>query len=248
MNIADIVDMDPDYSVYQYYKKLKSLYNQSGRILLTGNQDADYHILSLLEVDDLSKVCRSNKYTRRLCDDETFWQYKFNKESLDILKKPDSLEGWLKLYKISKKAALDAKHTLMVYDVQYQTNKPPIEIFNNLEDMSLNGFLALIDNAIQFADPINFISIVPSKDVYDITLYFIHDDVTPIITMTKNNLIKLFGYLYRYSWPNEDYLSFYCEESGLIINQAYLALPNISNGPLIYTRKGILDSILYYQY
>ena len=51
---------------------LINLYNQSGKIVLTGNKDVDYEILYNLNLEDLSKVCGVNKYTRDLCSNPVF--------------------------------------------------------------------------------------------------------------------------------------------------------------------------------
>ena len=48
----------------QELTNLINLYNQSGKIILTGNKDIDYQILNHLEVQDLSILCRTNQYTR----------------------------------------------------------------------------------------------------------------------------------------------------------------------------------------
>lgn len=41
--------------------------------VLTGNKDTDLIILSNLNDYDLSSVCRVNKYTKELCNNENFW-------------------------------------------------------------------------------------------------------------------------------------------------------------------------------
>lgn len=57
-------------STYQDLTNLPNLYNQRGKIILTGNKDIDYEILLKLDIQDLSKLCRTNKYTQELCDEE----------------------------------------------------------------------------------------------------------------------------------------------------------------------------------
>jgi len=63
------------------------VYNQSGKIVLTGNKDVDYQILNQLDIQDLSKLCRTNKYTREL--DERLMMYnntKISQQQADTLK------------------------------------------------------------------------------------------------------------------------------------------------------------------
>ena len=47
--------------------------------VLTGNKDTDLIILSNLNDYDLSSVCRVNKYTRELCNNESFWMNRTTK-------------------------------------------------------------------------------------------------------------------------------------------------------------------------
>lgn len=108
-------------------KEYNEIYNQSGKIILTGNKDVDYNILSELNILELSRICTTNKYSAQICSDENFWRYKFNKENLDILLSPNShlflTLGWMKLYKIVKQAYIDAKNSLTVYNIQYSKKR-----------------------------------------------------------------------------------------------------------------------------
>lgn len=41
---------------------------------LTGNKDTDFLVLSQLNDRDLGAVCKTNKYVKKLCDDDIFWK------------------------------------------------------------------------------------------------------------------------------------------------------------------------------
>lgn len=235
--------------LYQDYTNLTSFYKDTGKILLTGNKDVDYQILAKLDLQDLSKVCRSNKYTRQLCDEE-FWIYKYQQENLDVLYKPSSFEEWLKWYDKAKQASLDALYTLTIYDIQYKNIFPPIRIINQSNDMFLNALLKQADDKVNyyFKKPnITHIIITPNKSTYNIELNFkyfnsIND------AFTKDKLIKLFSYVYRYSWPNVGDLVVLCDSHPLVVTELYANThANIGNNRILYKREGILQSIMYYE-
>lgn len=94
-------------NVYQDYTSLKKLYDQSGKILLTGNTDVDYQILSQLNIKDLGKVCISNKYTNQLCNNKNFWKYKLKSEELDVIQlKASSVAVYIAIYNSEKSSII----------------------------------------------------------------------------------------------------------------------------------------------
>ncbi len=231
-------------SLYQDLSNLKNLYNESGKVILTGNKDVDYQILAHLEIDDLSKVCRSNKYTQQLCNHTSFWQYKFKSEELEILADINDLSMWLRYYKTTKIARDYAKYSLLIYDIQYKNKiHPSIDIFNNNDDYLFNNLFNIIGYPIE--GKIDHISIMPTGINYNITIDFLDNNAK--ITLPREILIRLLTFIYSYSWPNGDIFNIYCEELPLIINDDYINERPNRNQQLLYTRKGILDSVMYYE-
>lgn len=222
--------------------------------MLTGNRDVDYQILANLDIEDLSRVCRTNKYTRELCG-EAFWIYKYQQENLDVLFKPSSFEQWFIWYYKAKQASLDAKYTFIVYDIQYKSLYPPIHIINKENDHFLNALLKKADDKVDYylkkLPKISEIIITPHKNAsgpngitYNIVFNFkrfpsIND------SFSKEKIIKLFSYVYQYSWPNGEDLEVMCDFHPLIVTEIYINTH--INNPILYKREGILQSIIYYE-
>lgn len=251
--------------VNQDYNYLVNLYNQSGKIMLTGNKDVDYSILSELNEVDLSRVCRTNKYSSQLCNDDDFWLYKFDKEKLDILIKPKSGHAlsteWMKLYKIVKLASIHAKYSLIVYNIQYSTKptkqQPAIIINNKRKDRSLNLFLEKVnekssDKFLVKTLEYNVLHInIRISNKITLTLYYWdhkHPNKkipTDIITISSNDCIKLLTYAYQFSWPNYEAFTVLCDNIPLIVTQDFLDI--YGGNAVSYKRSGILESIIYYE-
>ncbi len=214
---------------------LINIYNESGKMILTGNKDVDYQILNRLTVEDLSKVCRMNKYSQLLCNDGDFWLLKFKNEKLPLLDVDFDwpLSMWLKFYKrtmISKENAIDS---FKVYNVQYNNKKKRYIYINN------NSRPGFFENILKyfgiFHKNAKYIKIKPDK-LY-ITVKDINDDK---YEMTKEEIIDLltFVYLYNYFFQRFDIT---CDNIPLIITEEYINDNNIG-----YERYGILNTIKYY--
>lgn len=238
-------------NLYQDYTSLKNLYDWSGKIILTGNIDVDYQILSQLDLQDLSKTCRSNKYTQDLCSSDDFWIYKFNQENLNILYKPDTLQKWLILYKKTKHSTIDAIHTLIVYDILYKNDPSPIIIKDNLNNAFLNNMFYQIEKPknsyyTQGSRIIKYISITPSNSIYNLELNFKNGNST-IEILSKSKLIEFLSYVYQFSWPNDNQFNVEYNYLPLIITKNYVITQQYDNDREVFLRKGILDTIIYYE-
>lgn len=235
-------------SLYQDYTNLTNAYNQSGKVILTGHKDVDYHILSQLDLQTLSRACRTNQYTKQLCESEDFWLYKYNIENLDLIYKPTSLTQWLSWYSKTKLASIDANYTLTVYDIQYSQEKtyPPITIFDPDGGFFLNVLLRLTDKTYHLKKfpIIKSINITPNNAMYNIQLNFAKTNAIELFT--KQKLIKLLSFVYQYALPNEGGIIVQCEGLPLIITERHVNHLPDTNLKLLYTRKGILDAIQYY--
>ena len=94
-------------SLYQDLTALTNLYNQSNKVILTGNLDVDYSILMNLDTADLSVICRTNKYAEKLCHHITFWKLKFAHDELPMLNiHTMPLSYWLILHKLTTKSKM----------------------------------------------------------------------------------------------------------------------------------------------
>jgi len=220
------------------YRHLIDLYNQYGQVMLTGQKDVDYQILAQLDVQELSRLARINKYTQKLLGDE-FWEYKFKLENLDILIKPPSHFNytWLKLYQIVKQANLNAHYTLGIYNIQYNDldDPPAIRIYNSDNNSTINAFLKKISINYINDDPIQYLDIFPFNN-YSVIEHPINDieDIS-IFTMNKQEIIKLLTYCYQFSSPYMNYFNISCDH-----------YPLINNNPR-NVRYGILKTIQYYE-
>lgn len=145
---------------------------------------------------------------------------------------------------------------LTVYDIQYPTKEKIINITNNFNDKTLNVILSHI--GIEFnLGQIQYIGILPlesgaespSSTGYDITIIDVNDE-NNVIDMDKNETIALLSLVYQHSYsvPARDILTVRCDEEDLIVTEAYAARKaNGNNFKMLYTRKGIFDSIIYYE-
>lgn len=52
----------------------------SDRESFSFQQDTDYIIMQKMDIPTLLKFCRINKYTRKICQNETFWMQRFNSD------------------------------------------------------------------------------------------------------------------------------------------------------------------------
>ncbi len=229
---------------YEDLTNLTNMYNESGKIILTGNKDVDYQILNSLTVEDLSKVCRMNKYSQLLCNDADFWLAKFKNQNLPLLGSklgPNEfydwhLPMWLLFYKRTKICKENAINSFKVYNVQYNNEENPyIYIYNksaaNYYESILKSFFNIIHQ------DINFIKFVPDQSF--ITIVSKNSDVKKY-NMTKEDIINLLTltYLYNYVLRRFDIV---CDDLPLIITQEY-----INNNHVGYERYGILNTIKYY--
>jgi hypothetical protein len=90
-------------------------------------------------------------------------------------------------------------------------------------------------------DKIRLCSILPKNSEYEITMIFENDN--QVITMNKNEIIKFLSLVYQYL-PNR--LSVSCNKLDLIVTDEYAnRMATNNNYKILYTRKGILDSLLY---
>lgn len=237
--------------LYREYKNLVNLYDESGKIFLTGIKDIDYQILYNLDnVNDLSKVCRINKYTQELCD-KNFWIAKFKNENLDFIIDPGQLElkEWLLLYRNTKIAKENAKYALTIYNMKYSDDSIKIKVKQNKK--LLQFIYSYIKN--DEMDNIRKIKIRKNENDYDLVL-FIEDEYIDDIKFDQDEVLKLLYLSYVYSYPLSDILKVTCKKIPLIIDDHYLqdydfTLDDISDEEDLdiikkrYTRYGMLEAL-----
>lgn len=223
----------------QELTNLINLYNQSGKIILTGNKDIDYQILNHLEVQDLSILCRTNQYTRVLCANNTFWKQKFKDEHLPFYDEDLSVNEWLDTYKKTKLSQQYAKYTIKVYDIQYQEEKPKIVIRVD----SIPNFNLILNQHIDFFDyhkKIMKIEILP--DTKEVSFYDIRNHFETHI-LTEEEIITILTFVNVYI--NVD--DIICEGVPLLIDDNYIQQFDPLYTSIVYERYGILKSIVYYE-
>jgi hypothetical protein len=226
-------------NTYQDLTNLTNLYNQSGKIILTGNKDVDHQILIKLDIQNLSKLCRTNKYTQELCDDEDFWKKKFIFEKLPLsLSTKPTLNEWLVIYKKTKISQLYTADTLKVYDIQYKNSeiKPTIYIYNIIKVKNFNNIIKRLYNI--SINTIKTIKILP--DTKSATFIMIDNSEYEYI-LTETGLTTLFIFIYFY--PSFD---IQCDYLPLIIDDLYIQnYDDEDDCAIIFERYGILKSINY---
>ena len=224
---------------YEDLTNLTNLYNESGKMILTGNKDVDYQILNNLSVEDLSKVCRMNKYSQSLCNNVNFWLSKFKNENLPLLGSEFDdwpLPMWLKFYKRTRICKENAINSLKVYNVQYvNEEKPSIYIYNKSQANYYESILKSFFNIVH--KDIDFIKFIP--DQLSITIVSKNSDMKRH-NMTKEDMINLLTltYLYNYVVRRFDIV---CDILPLIITQEF-----INENHVGYERYGILNTLKYY--
>lgn len=225
---------------YTDLTNLINLYNESGKVVLTGLQDVDYQILNSLNVDDLSRVCRTNKYSQQLCGDSRFWILKYNNEDLPLIQYNNyngySLNMWLKLYKKTIISKENAINTLKVYDIEFtdEEKKSPIYIYNKSQPGYIETILRNV-NIIQ--NNVRYLKIFPNESLI---IVFPEDGNNEEFYLSKNNIIILLTFIYLYNMGITRF-SIVCKKSPLIITG-----DDLSYSALEYKRYGILKAIKYY--
>lgn len=186
---------------YQDLTNLINLYNQSGKIVLTGNKDVDYEILYTLNLEDLSKVCSLNKYSRDLCSNPVFWLTKHKNENLPIIKSDYysdyPLDMWYKFYKRTKISKNYAINALKIHQIQYDNieDKPYIIIYNR----SPEGYLEnLMENFNIYTEDIKSIYFLPNDTT--ISIDHTNSDEHEVINFSKQNITDLLTFVYLYNF------------------------------------------------
>lgn len=246
-------------NLYSEYKNLVNLYNESGKIFLTGNKDVDYQILYNLDnVKDISKVCRINKYTQELCD-KNFWIAKFKNENLNFIIDPDQLDlkEWLLLYRNSKIAAETAKYALKIYDMFYTDDSIKIKVITNHEEEK--QILSYIYNLIKHEDIDNIhkIEVTYNENNYRVKLFYNNNyryNNYRYENLTRDEIMKLLHLSYVYSYPLARILKVTCNKISLIVDDRYLGdydleLDEIDDEDelervkIMFARHGILETL-----
>lgn len=214
------------------YDQLVSIYENANKVILTGNLDLDYMILNQLEVQDLSIICRTNKYAQQLCYNKDFWKLKFKNENLPYTSSPNSLIQWLDLYKMVIEAKQNAIDILLINEIE----KGVINIINPIHNEDfLSSFILKIIN-INY-DPITRIDIDNNK----VTLY--HDEFVNL-TLSKDQIITLLTLVETYH--NDPYMRILSNDAPLLIlEEDLIDYLQLYNHHIVYYRKGLLDSIRY---
>ena len=103
------------------FETLKNVYNDYGRRSLTKIDDANYEILKTLDIKSLSKYCSTNKYAQQICNNDDFWQSKFNYDQLPlnaISTQPLTLNEWIKEYVLVSEAYKNAFNIIAMNEVE----------------------------------------------------------------------------------------------------------------------------------
>lgn len=159
----------------------------SKNIPLIGLKELDEEIFLNLDTDDLKNVCHINQYTKKICDDKSFWLKKlaFNHLSLPDLK-IDNID-WFSLYE----AISSTKSNLYMIKVFEDTISYEIKPYFSTPDFT--PYLQLIDNEVKFRN----------EKIKSITCYYdetykcnIHTKSTNyILDMSKDSLNLLIIYM-----------------------------------------------------
>jgi hypothetical protein len=230
---------------YQDLPALINLYNQSGKIILTGDLDIDYQILKQLDLPELATVCRTNKYTHNLCHNKNFWLDKFKTDELPLFNHHydnHTVKKWLNLYKRTKLGKENAINSLKVYDIQYKNivKKPPIYIYtqdNNYKE-EFENILHVNFNIIA---NVGFVSFKPNKDY--IKIY--NDKGSQKFPFAKNQMLNLLIFCYALNIKmEEEWFLIGCDKDKQLIVTEFMVNTTVSK--IIHIRYGILQSIKYY--
>lgn len=136
------MDRSPIRSRSRSRSPIRNNSSQLHNITLTGIVDADTLILQELDGKDLSKVCISNKYVNEICNNDEFWENKLKKEDIPFFKNGRSLNEWVKFYTVASKAKLDAKISLIMFDMLHDKD----EYYKFIEIRDLNSFHEDLDD------------------------------------------------------------------------------------------------------
>ncbi len=223
---------------YQDLTNLINLYNESGKIILTGKKDIDYHILNELNIKDLSIVCRSNKYTQQLCSKE-FWVQKFKNENLPLYIENLTATQWLEKYKKIKLSMINAKYALKTYDIQYENGGELIEIIH-LEYTPMREVINTFKK-LNYNKEIKDILITPGENEYKIEFIDTQRHLDKFI-FTYEEVLLLLTYCYYYKFNTQHPV--YCEDIPLLIDDTniihYLVPEYIT---VVYERYGIFKTL-----
>lgn len=102
-------------------ENLTNIYNAYGKTSLTKNYDVNYEILKKLDIQSLSKYCRTNQYAKNICNDPDFWQSKFMYDNLPlnaILIPPVSTNDWIREYVLVSEAYKNVFNILKINEVE----------------------------------------------------------------------------------------------------------------------------------
>ena len=72
--------------------------------------EINYKILMDLPIIDLENICQTSRETVDFCSDPRFWEERFRREDLPLLKRAERISGWITEYKLSKIAQIREKH------------------------------------------------------------------------------------------------------------------------------------------
>lgn len=223
-------------SLYQDYTLLRNTYDKK-RPILTGNTDVDYKILMYLEPDELSKVCRTNHYSRELCDNKVFWIDKFEHDKLPLLYKPDELNDWLILYKNTKVGYQLAKYALILQKLL----RNDIEIVAN-EQLYVGSLIKQVNKNFKLQK----VSQIYIDLDYNVELYR-NDHVISKFKLDKDKIMILLTYCYM-SNSEEETTHILANGVRLLIDDNFYQ--NHINDPFAneYARRnGMLNTIMYYE-
>jgi hypothetical protein len=97
-------------------------------------KDEWFDILLNTDVNDMQKVCYTNKNTINICTNPYFWQQKFNHDAYPLLSKNNtSLQDWINEYNAIRRADRLATYLIELVTMEY-VNKPSINFKFNITD------------------------------------------------------------------------------------------------------------------
>ncbi len=229
-------------NLYQDLTNLTKLYNESGKIILTGNTDVDYQILMYLEPESLNKICRTNKYSRKLCDNQSFWIDKFKHDKLPIIYNPDLLDKWLLLYKSTTLAKKNAEYALKIQNIE--NNKFDIEIQIDTDDaLFLGSILSQFNKNIKLQKIKSVFINTLDGLTYNIIPYGLINNI-PDFTVNRKDTETLLTYFYIYSYPIRLEFNILSNDIQLLATDDFLTdYPDYSHE--IYKRNGMLNTLIY---
>jgi len=216
---------------------LIKIYNQTNKIILTGNKDVDYEILLNLNIHDITALCLVNKYTQKLCTDNNFWVQKFENDKLPLIYYQDTPAEWTLLYKETLKAKKKAEYSIIINDIELK-NDDDNRIIITADDAILSH---IIYGQLNHNHEYNIVSIIITKegDQYDITLYSIDSPLSLILD--KNQTIMLLTSCYVY----EHELEIMSNDLPLIITNNMYDRYIRDSHKILYKRQGILETLEY---